>query len=217
MQLINAYQLLKKTNRQVFHTGDVASILNITPGAASQISIRLRNQGFVVSLKKGLWCISEGIDPLFIAEELVAPFPSYLSCQTALYYHNMIDQIPSVIYSVTPGRTKTFKTTIGSYSFHHLDPSFFFGYDTIGKQQIKMASPEKALLDFFYLQPGKSPLFRALPELEIPPQFSWEKTWDMLDKIKHPRIKTLIKIALQPFLQFLCVNIFLGIFFSNHL
>ena len=37
---------------------------------------------------------------------------------------------------------------------------------------VKIASPEKALLDALYLRPARSRLFRALPELELPRTFS---------------------------------------------
>ncbi|MFO7695137.1 MAG: hypothetical protein R6V57_18790, partial [Vicinamibacterales bacterium] len=51
-------------------------------------------------------------------------------------------------------------------SVHHVAPSFFFGYEDIGQTGVLMASPEKALVDFLYLAPARSMLFRALPELE---------------------------------------------------
>lgn len=38
-----------------------------------------------------------------------------------------------------------------------------------------MATPEKALIDFLYLSPARSNLFRVLPELELPRDFSAKK------------------------------------------
>lgn len=77
----------------------------------------------------------------------------------------MISQIPAITYAVSIGRTKRYETPLGVVSFHHVHPSFFFGFETIGKGMVKMATPEKALIDFLYLSPSKSRLFRALPEL----------------------------------------------------
>jgi len=50
-------------------------------------------------------------------------------------------------------------------------PSFFFGYEESGRVGGRLATPEKALLDFLYLAPTRSRLFRVLPELEWPKGF----------------------------------------------
>jgi predicted transcriptional regulator of viral defense system len=92
---------------------------------------------------------------LALSEYLAAPFPGYISMQSALYYHGMISQVPAITYSVSPARTHIFKTSLGTFSIHHINPSFFFGYEPVGKFGIKMATPEKALLDFLYYGTGK--------------------------------------------------------------
>ncbi|OGV45632.1 MAG: hypothetical protein A2X46_14955 [Lentisphaerae bacterium GWF2_57_35] len=63
------------------------------------------------------------------------------------------------------------RTSSGSVSVHHVELSFFFGFEQ-SQERIWMAAPEKALLDVLYLSPAKSRLFAALPELEFPKNFS---------------------------------------------
>lgn len=57
-------------------------------------------------------------------EYLTGPFPSYVSPQTALFYHEMISQIPHIIYAVSLARTRQYKTPLGNVSIHHLQPDW---------------------------------------------------------------------------------------------
>lgn len=43
------------------------------------------------------------------------------------------------------------------------------------KSDAKIATPEKALFDLFYLAPGRMRLFSQQPELTIPRRFRWER------------------------------------------
>jgi hypothetical protein len=103
----------------------------------------------------------------------------------------MISQIPEMTYCVSVARTHLYRTAVGDISVHHISEDFFFGYhdDSNG---VKMASPEKALLDFFYLSPAKTGLFRALPELEIPKEFSARRAKQMIEKLPSSRRKSIL-------------------------
>jgi hypothetical protein len=99
----------------------------------------------------------------------------------------MISQIPSVLYAVSLARTKKHKTALGTVSIHHIDPSFFFGHQPAGKGPGKIATPEKALIDFLYLSPTRTCLFRALPELEIPAGFKVSEARKIIRRIRSVR------------------------------
>lgn len=64
-----------------------------------------------------------------------------------------------------------------------------------------MATPEKALLDVFYLSSARSFLFSALPELEIPRSFKSKKAFKMIEKIPSPRMRTLVREKFQECLR----------------
>jgi hypothetical protein len=88
----------------------------------------------------------------------------YVSLQTALYFHNMISQILNIIYAVSAARTKFYKTPIATVSIHHIH--LYFGYVETGSAGLlKIATPEKALLDIFYLSQTKTRLFKTLQEI----------------------------------------------------
>lgn len=72
----------------------------------------------------------------------------------ALSYYNFIPETVYQVTSVTTKKTKDFQTDIGNFTFRHIKPSIYFGYRLIeyhGDRNILLAEPEKALLDYFYL------------------------------------------------------------------
>ena len=81
--------------------------------------------------------------------------PSYVSLESALSYYHLIPESVYGITSISTRRTYHFKTTIGEFIFRTVKPQIFFGYYLMNykEQYLKMASIEKALLDYFYLHP----------------------------------------------------------------
>lgn len=193
MRLTDALSKLKKMKQPVFRTADVMALLNVNKSHASVLLSRLSSSGHLIRLKRGLWAFVEGSDPLLLSEYLTAPFPSYISLQTALYYHGMISQIPVITYVISTARTTTYETVLGAFSIHHVSASYFFGYESVGEHNVKMATPEKALLDFLYLSPAKSRLFGALPELELPQRFSVKAAQQLIRGVQSGKRRTLLE------------------------
>jgi predicted transcriptional regulator of viral defense system len=192
MKLLDVHTKLMEMDQTVFQTSDAAACLGIDNGHASKLLARLAASGHGVRLARGLWASDRKIDPLILPEYLTVPFPSYVSLQSALYYHGMTSQIPAVTYAVSVGRTRRFETPLGTISVHHMDASLFFGYESVGKSGVKMATAEKAILDVLYLSPARSKLFRALPELELPKTFRIGEVRAMLKRIKDVKRRTLV-------------------------
>ncbi|MCD6199344.1 MAG: hypothetical protein J7K15_12395 [Deltaproteobacteria bacterium] len=79
--------------------------------------------------------------------------PSYISFEMALSFYHMIPESVYGLTSATSRKTKVFKTKIGDFIYRTIQPRLLFGYkliDYIGRR-LKVAEPEKALLDYFYL------------------------------------------------------------------
>lgn len=197
MKLLTALKIIKNIRIPIMETKDVAYKLGIDNQHASQILRRLALEKHIVHLSRGLWAIDPQINPFLLSEYLVAPFPSYVSLQTALYHHGMIDQIPRMITIVSLARTRQIRTILADISVHHMSPEFFFGYQVDPKTQVKMATPEKALLDILYLSPAKSRWFKSLPEIEIPTSFNQQKAFEMAKKIPFSSRRTIVENALR--------------------
>lgn len=74
---------------------------------------------------------------------------SYVSFEYALYFYNLINQVPSVVTCATKKRSR--KISLGNWIFEYtrLKLDLFFGYEL--KDKIYIATPEKALADLLYL------------------------------------------------------------------
>lgn len=111
---------------------------------------------YLIPLKRGLYIFSSQwrkIQPsvLFMANFLV--LPSYVSLEQALGFYEIIPEKVTVITSVTTKKTKIFKNLVGSFEYRSIKKNLFFGFkkEIDNNQEFFIALPEKALLDFFYL------------------------------------------------------------------
>ena len=178
-------------------TSDAAAVLGLSTEAASHTLRRLASSGLLTPVRRGLWALSDQVDPLALAEYVTAPYPSYVSLQTALYRRGMISQIPSSIYLVSLARSDLIGTRVGNYSVHHIRPELFGGFEHDARSGTKLALPEKALFDFLYLSPTRGRLFAALPELELPRGFRQSMVREWMDRISSPRSRTIVARKLE--------------------
>lgn len=178
---------LLRMGKPALTTQDAALHLRMSVPAASRALARLAAAGLVLRVRRGLWSLDREIDPLRLPEHLTAPFPAYVSLQSALYLHGMLSQIPQVVYVASLAPTRTVRTSLGVYSVHRLAPRFFGGFETT-EGGVRLARPEKALLDVLYLTPARSRLFARLPEIEIPATFDRDEARRWVRRIpKGPR------------------------------
>ena len=81
--------------------------------------------------------------------------PSYVSLESALSYYGLIPEAVYRVTSVSSLKTQHYETPVGTFDYRHLKPSLLFGYRLLSYQEfrIRMAEPEKTLLDYLYLRP----------------------------------------------------------------
>jgi predicted transcriptional regulator of viral defense system len=116
--------------------------------------------GKILQLRRGLYALAPPYNkkephPFLVANHMARG--SYVSCQSALAYYELIPEYVPVTISVTGERPARRKTQWGEFEFHHVKPELLFGYrrtEVSPRQEAFVASPEKALLDLIYLQPG---------------------------------------------------------------
>jgi predicted transcriptional regulator of viral defense system len=169
--------------KRVVTTNDATLALGVERSAATQTLKRLAAEGLLKKIRHGLWAVDPALDPLHLPEYLTAPFPSYVSFQSALYLRGMVSQVPEVIYVASLAQTRRVKTTLGAFSIHRLAPTFFGGYETQKESGVRLATLEKALLDTLYLGQTRSRMFAHLPEIEIPKAFDRRKAREWVARI----------------------------------
>lgn len=186
---------LRSLGQPYFQTRDAAAAAKISTAYANMALKRLAAQGLLIHLTQGRWAFP-GIAPMVAAQAVSTPFPMYVSFFSALYHHGLIEQIPSVVYAATLGRSRRVATPVATISLHHLTPAFFIGFDA-SAAPAPMASPEKALVDTLYLFPARSQLFRSLPEIEFPRSFRWTAAHRFAQAIPGQSRKSMVLTRLQ--------------------
>jgi predicted transcriptional regulator of viral defense system len=121
---------------------------------------RFIKRGVLHELKRGFYAFSEPyltrpLNPLQLAQALYAP--SYVSELWALSWYGIIPEKVTLITSVTTRVTRTFKNILGEYRYRTIDRRFFHSWQTeeILSEKVRIATPEKALLDLWYLEKGE--------------------------------------------------------------
>jgi len=118
-----------------------------------QLSLWVK-KGYLVRLKNGLYAFHREMEKL--RGEGVAFLlcqPSYLSLESALVWYGFIPEIVYAYTSVTARITRTFENDWGRFIYRHVKSDLFWGYREMKTEHgpYLLAEPEKALLDYFYL------------------------------------------------------------------
>ncbi len=114
-------------------------------------------KGYLIRLKNGLYAFRRGMERLH-GEEIAFLLcqPSYLSLESALAWYGFIPEIVYAFTSVTSRVTRTFENPFGRFIYRHMKSELLWGYVEMKTEhgQYLLAEPEKALLDYFYLNLG---------------------------------------------------------------
>lgn len=115
-------------------------------------------KGNLLRLKNGLYAFTK--DKERIKGEEVAAFiyePSYLSLESALAWYGFIPEMVYAYVSVTARINRKFTNDFGTFLYRHIKPELFWGYTETKTEygHYLLAEPEKALLDYFYLNLSK--------------------------------------------------------------
>ncbi|MDO8444107.1 MAG: hypothetical protein Q7S80_01205 [bacterium] len=149
------YQKLK--GYPLFSTDDLKMILGTEFTSSTIINLQnWQKKNQVIQLRRGLYFLPSfdkaKIKPDMLAARLYEP--SYVSLEYALSYYGIIPEAVFTITSVSTRKTAHFLVEgIGNYSYQKIKKEAFGGYGTYLENGVSynLAEPEKALLDFFYL------------------------------------------------------------------
>jgi predicted transcriptional regulator of viral defense system len=139
-------------NKTVFTHNDIRKV---APAFHRRQLVEWQIAGHIVKIRNGYYCFSDQEKN----EQLLYHFanqlykPSYISLVSAMSYYNLIPEAVFNITSVGTLKTTLFDTPYGRFEYRNLKPSLFFGYKLVTSNNftIKIAEPEKMILDYCYL------------------------------------------------------------------
>ncbi|MFW5888105.1 MAG: type IV toxin-antitoxin system AbiEi family antitoxin domain-containing protein [Patescibacteria group bacterium] len=172
-------QLINNSSSPIFTLQDLRRQgLKVYPYQLS----RWVDQGYLSKLKNGIYLIDnkkEEVTKEHIAFKLYQP--SYLSLEWALSEYGLIPEAVYQCVSVTAKPTREFSNDMGLFVYRHLKKELFFGYQKKEKNGLPylIAEPEKALLDYIYLNSAKIKDEKDVGELRLNPD-----TLEELDRKK---------------------------------
>lgn len=114
-----------------------------------------QNKGYIKKIIKEYYIFSDteiNERVLFLIAQNIYR-PSYVSLESALSYHGLIPEGVFSVTSVTSKKSQNLETPVGNFIYKSVKPELMFGYELIESVmgKIKMAEPEKAILDYLYL------------------------------------------------------------------
>lgn len=126
--------------------------------------VRWQKKGYILKLRNQWYTFSDpesSENITWLAANMIYA-PSYVSLHTALSWYNLIPEMIVSTTSVTALKTNKFKTPLGRFDYHRMKPELFgFGYvledmnpsgrGSKNNRKILTATPQKAILDFFYI------------------------------------------------------------------
>lgn len=114
-------------------------------------------KGYLLRLRNGLYAFARDADKIQPEEVAYSLYqPSYISLESALSAHGLIPEIVYTHTSVTARGNRRFDNHFGGFIYRHIKKALFWGYMPVRTDTgfYLMAEPEKALLDYLYLNLG---------------------------------------------------------------
>jgi len=146
---------------------ELAPRVGLSASYVTEALYHLRNNGWIVSLRRGLYALSSsvpGVSPVHefeIAAALVSP--AAISHWSALHYHGMTDQVSRRVFVLTTtdasaprargahdaSASRGYRIGETTYQFIQVKPERFFGMGRawIGPSRVPVTDPERTLLD----------------------------------------------------------------------
>ena len=145
---------INKIRKPYFGYEELAGVLQINKASARVAAARYVRQGIFLRIKKNIYVLREVWNNMAKKEKFalanLGQSPSYISLMTALDYYEITTQMQRDFYeSIAVKRTKEIFLNGTVFRYSRIAPELYFGF--VKDKDFFIASPEKALLDAFYL------------------------------------------------------------------
>ena len=151
---MNYLEFLRSLNE--FPVFSIKDIKKRYPDFDNRRLVEWQQKGYIQKIRREYYCFQDKMKNeqfLFFAANKIYS-PSYISMESALAFYNLIPEGDFITTSISTRNTANYSNPVGDFLYNNVKPSLFFGYrlhqneDTV----IKIAEPEKVILDFLYLK-----------------------------------------------------------------
>ena len=147
-------QELNRIKKRYFGYEEIARVFGISESSAKVTASRYFRQGLLLRIKRNVYVRRDvwnaaGLEERFLYANL-GQVPSYISLTTALAYYEITTQVQRNFFeSVAIKRTKEINLNGSVFRYTKVASNLYFGFKK--EKDFFIATPEKALLDAFYL------------------------------------------------------------------
>lgn len=148
---------LAKLGEIVFHANDLANLWNIRKRSTLYMTLsRYTKAGLLYRIYKGFYALKKPleIDPMLLGTKAMHG-PAYVTFETVLFNAGIINQPPQII-TLAAGVSKRFSVVDIHYRARRLPDTMLF--NDIGieiKNNVRIATPPRAVVDILYINPKK--------------------------------------------------------------
>lgn len=157
MNTAQRLKILSDSGKTVFSSKNLQTLWGDNSSTTKIAVKRMLQKGLVVKLAKGYYALNKDYNVYELANLIVSP--SYVSCNSALFYHGKVFQVSNIISSVARlNYQKKIRETI--FKYYAMKESLFLNLEGIDyKKNLAVAHPERAILDCLY--------FGLLPNIKV--------------------------------------------------
>jgi len=152
LKRIKVLAKLKSLGLEVFTPREFRDVFDVSQKSASVfISRNLNDEGIFIKIRNGFYLVKDSFPShFFIANKIYSP--SYISLNAALSYYGIIPEAVYAVVSITTKISREFISPKGVFIYQRIKKSAFTGYglQSIDKERVLIATPEKALADYLY-------------------------------------------------------------------
>lgn len=147
MKGIELLKILQKINKPFYTIADLEKITGLQRDSLYVALKRWVGEGILERVSQGIYL---PMGSLVSMETLAAQLylPNYLSFESALARHGILNLIPYTLTFATPRKTKKYLLRKQEVEFRQIKRDLFFGFEM--ENGIYVATPEKAFLDEIY-------------------------------------------------------------------
>lgn len=156
MRGIELLKMMRDLNKPFFTIADLEKMTRLSRKSLYVALNRWVNNGLLERIATGIYCPTMGdLSVEKVAAQLY--IPNYLSFESALARHGILNLIPHSLTFATTRKTRRYTLRNQDVEFRQISPMFFFGFEMKGG--INIAVPEKAFLDqVYFLSKGRASL-----------------------------------------------------------